>query len=45
VEACRSERPPLVSLDGGRRLACTRPVPSAAAAEARSPRIAEGLLQ
>lgn len=45
VEACRSERPPLVSLDGGRKLACTRPVPVAGAVETRSSRIAEGLLQ
>jgi len=45
VEACRSEPPPLVSLDGGRKLACVRPVPVAAAVETRSARIAEGLLQ
>jgi len=45
VEACRNERPPLVSLDGGRKLACTRPVPVAAAAETLKSRIAEGLLQ
>lgn len=45
VEACRSERPPLVSLEGGRKLACTRPVPVADAVETRSSRIAEGLLQ
>jgi peptide/nickel transport system ATP-binding protein len=45
VEACRSERPPLLSLDGGRKLACTRPVPVAAAAETLTSRIAEGLLQ
>ncbi|MBB3388109.1 peptide/nickel transport system ATP-binding protein [Rhizobium sp. BK275] len=45
VEACRSERPPLLSLDGGRKLACTRPVPVAAAAETLKSRIAEGLLQ
>jgi peptide/nickel transport system ATP-binding protein len=45
VEACRNERPPLVSLDGGRKLACTRPVPVAAAAETLTSRIAEGLLQ
>ncbi len=45
VEACRSEQPPLVSLDGGRKLACVRPVPVAAAVETRSSRIAEGLLQ
>jgi peptide/nickel transport system ATP-binding protein len=45
VEACRSERPPLVSFDGGRKLACTRPVPVAGAVETRSSRIAEGLLQ
>lgn len=45
VESCRSERPPLVSLDGGRNLACTRPVPVAGAVETRSSRIAEGLLQ
>lgn len=45
VEACRSEQPPLVSLDGGRKLACVRPVPVAASVETRSSRIAEGLLQ
>lgn len=45
VKSCRSERPPLVSLDGGRKLACTRPVPVAGAVETRSSRIAEGLLQ
>lgn len=45
VEACRSERPPLLSLEGGRKLACTRPVPVAAATETLKSRIAEGLLQ
>ena len=45
VDACRSERPPLVSLEGGRKLACARPVPAAAAAETLTFRIAEGLLQ
>ncbi|WP_416067547.1 ABC transporter ATP-binding protein [Rhizobium sp. ZK1] len=45
VEACRSERPPLVSLDDGRKLACTRPVPVAAAPETLTSRIVEGLLQ
>ncbi|QWW71010.1 ABC transporter ATP-binding protein [Rhizobium sp. WYJ-E13] len=45
VEACRNERPPLVSLDGGRKLACTRPVAVAAAAETLTSRFAEGLLQ
>jgi peptide/nickel transport system ATP-binding protein len=45
VEACRSERPPLVSLDHGHKLACIRPVPVAAAAETLKSRITEGLLQ
>jgi len=45
VEVCRSERPPLLSLEGGRKLACTRPVTVAAATETLKSRIAEGLLQ
>ncbi len=45
VEACSSERPPLVSIEAGRKLACIRPVPVAAAAATFKSRIAEGLLQ
>ncbi|NLS17490.1 ABC transporter ATP-binding protein [Rhizobium sp. P40RR-XXII] len=44
VEDCRNERPPLVTLEDGRKLACSRPVPAAEASGIRS-HIHEGLLQ
>ncbi|KAA1183800.1 ABC transporter ATP-binding protein [Rhizobium tropici] len=44
VEDCRNERPQLVTLEHGRKLACLRPVPAAGASEIRA-HIPEGLLQ
>ncbi|WP_168879940.1 ABC transporter ATP-binding protein [Rhizobium sp. P28RR-XV] len=44
VEDCRNERPPLATLEDGRKLACSRPVPAAEASGIRS-HIHEGLLQ
>ncbi|MDP9811955.1 peptide/nickel transport system ATP-binding protein [Rhizobium tibeticum] len=43
VEACGQELPPLVSIGRGRRLACCRPVPSAAITAETRCRIAEGM--
>ncbi|MGK6313441.1 ABC transporter ATP-binding protein [Neorhizobium sp. DT-125] len=44
AEACRSERPPLLSLSDGRQLACTRPVTVQETAGTKT-RVAEEMLQ
>ncbi|OAP39229.1 ABC transporter ATP-binding protein [Sinorhizobium americanum] len=44
VDACGRVRPPLMTQDDGRRLACTRPVSAAARGEAKR-RIPQGVMQ